>query len=301
MRHMTILRYIDAVARCGSIRKAAEQLALTPSAMNRRIQSFEAELGERIFERLPRGVRLNPAGELILHQGRRQIAELERVRSQIADLSGVRRGHVPVACSQALASYFLPAEIAAYAAQHPAVSFDVQVRDRLAAERAVADYAADLMLVFGATVLPEVQTVLSVRQRLHAFMAADHPLAGHASVRLRDCLRFPLALPSPAFGGRQMLERAVARTSLTLTAAVSSDSFEFLKALVARGQWVSFQIPIGAPAEGADGLVSRPLDLRDVPEGVLVMGQLRGRALPVASARFMDQLARTLAARFEVA
>ncbi|MFN3616326.1 MAG: LysR family transcriptional regulator, partial [Rubrimonas sp.] len=279
MRYLTILRYVDAVARAGSIRKAAEALSLTPSAMNRRIQAFEAELGEKIFERLPRGVRLNPAGELILHSGRRQMAELDRVRSQIADLAGVRRGHVAIACSQALAPYFLPQQVAEYGAQFPAVTFDVQVCDRLAAERALVDYAADVALVFGASVMPEVQTVMAARQTLHAVVAADHPLAERATVRLRDCLSWPLALPSLAFGGRQILERAVARTSLTMRPVVTSDSFEFLKSYVARGRAVTFQIPVGAPPAEQGGLVSRPLDARDVPDGALIIAQLRGRTL----------------------
>ena len=67
MRHLRLLSYINEVARTGSIRRAAEQLNLTPSALNRRIQDVEAELGTAIFERLPRGVRLNAAGELLIH------------------------------------------------------------------------------------------------------------------------------------------------------------------------------------------------------------------------------------------
>ncbi len=54
MRHVRFLRYIDVVARSGSIRSAAEKLNLTASALNRRIQDFEEELGTPIFERLPR-------------------------------------------------------------------------------------------------------------------------------------------------------------------------------------------------------------------------------------------------------
>jgi len=61
MRYLRILHYIDTVARIGSIRKAAEDLSLTASALNRRIQDFEAEFGTPIFERLPRGVRLSAA------------------------------------------------------------------------------------------------------------------------------------------------------------------------------------------------------------------------------------------------
>jgi DNA-binding transcriptional LysR family regulator len=50
MRHLTTLRYVDAVARAGSIRKAAETLSITSTALNRRLLTIEEELGVQIFE-----------------------------------------------------------------------------------------------------------------------------------------------------------------------------------------------------------------------------------------------------------
>jgi DNA-binding transcriptional LysR family regulator len=58
MRHLTHLIYIEIIARAGSIRKAAETLSITSTALNRRVLALEEELGEPVFERLPRGVRL---------------------------------------------------------------------------------------------------------------------------------------------------------------------------------------------------------------------------------------------------
>ena len=58
MRHLKVWRYIDEVARTGSIRQAAERLNVTASALNRRLQDVEKELGTPLFDRLPRGVRL---------------------------------------------------------------------------------------------------------------------------------------------------------------------------------------------------------------------------------------------------
>ena len=101
MRHQLSLRYVDTVARIGSIRKAADQLAITSSALNRRIIGMEEDLGVPIFDRVPNGVRLNAAGEILVQHFRKQLAEMDRVKSQINDLQGERRGHVAVACSQA--------------------------------------------------------------------------------------------------------------------------------------------------------------------------------------------------------
>ena len=62
MNHLRLLRYVDEVARIGSIRQAAERLHVAPSAVNRRIQDIEEELGTPIFERLPRSAACRAAG-----------------------------------------------------------------------------------------------------------------------------------------------------------------------------------------------------------------------------------------------
>ncbi len=300
MRHIMPLRYIDAVAKAGSIRKAAETLAITSTALNRRIIAMEEELGVDIFERFPRGVRLSAAGEILIHHIRSQIGDLERVKSQIADLSGERRGHVAIACSQALLPFFLPQQISTYRHNHPAVTFDVLVRDRAAAEQALIDISADLALVFEPVRMSEFQILLTIRQPVHAVMKPDHPLAGSKSVRLRDCLQFPIALPTAPYGVRHLMELAVRRTSLYLNPVVESDSFEFLRHYAREENILSFQLPIGLPANALEeDIVSMPIDVRDVPEGFLYFGQLRDRTLPVAAARFAQQMQETFISRFD--
>ena len=92
MRHLQTFHYIEAIVRAGSIRAAAETLNITASALNRRIQRFEDEFGSDIFERLPRGVRLSPAGKLVLQHFRQTRSDLNRVMTQVVDLSGEREG-----------------------------------------------------------------------------------------------------------------------------------------------------------------------------------------------------------------
>jgi DNA-binding transcriptional LysR family regulator len=217
------------------------------------------------------------------------------VRSQIADLTGERRGHVAIACSQALLPYFLPAQIAAYRGQHPAVTFSVDLRDREAAEQALVDHAADIAIVFEPARLSEVHALIAAPQPVAAVMAADHPLAGTGDVRLRDCLRWPVAVPTLPYGVRRLMDSALSRASVKLAPAVASSSFEFLRAYALAERVITFQIPIGLPT--ADPAVCvRRIDVRDLPTGLLYALQLRGRALPVAAARFSDQVVRALAA-----
>ncbi|MEL6452153.1 MAG: LysR family transcriptional regulator [Pseudomonadota bacterium] len=291
MRHLKDFEFIEGVIRAGSIRKAAEDMNITASALNRRINRFEDEFGYEIFERLPRGVRLNPAGELLLHHIRAQSSDFARLRSQVSDLSGVRRGHVSIACSQALLPYFLPSEIARYRGEHPGVTFSVNARDRVAAERELSEFASDIALVFEPLTMVDFEVVHAMAQPIHAVMRADHPLAGQAEVRLRDALRFPHVAPSENFAVRVLLETAARRSSsMAVNPLVESESFDFMRHY---GEWedmISFQFPIGLDMTRKPDLVSRPLAVRDVAPGNLLLGQLRGRTLPVASARFMREL-----------
>jgi DNA-binding transcriptional LysR family regulator len=303
VRHLLPLRYIDAVVRAGSIRKAAEALSITSTALNRRILAMEQELGVAIFERLPRGVRLSTAGEILIQHVRSQLSDMERVRSQIADLSGVRRGHISIACSQAVLPVFLPEQIALYRREHPAVTFRVYRRDREVAEQALVDHTADLALVFEPVRLSDFETLLAVQQPIHALMCKGHPLAKTGRpVRLRECLRYPIAMPTHLYGVRNVLDRAVLRSSIKLQPAIESDSFEFLRHYARQDNTISFQIPIGiASGRTADDDVSCPIDHRDVPPGILYLGQLRGRSLPVAVSRFAAQIASSLASMFDEA
>jgi DNA-binding transcriptional LysR family regulator len=302
MRHLESLRFVDAIARAGSIRKAAEILSITSTALNRRLLALEDELGVPIFERLPRGVRLSAAGELLIHYIRSQLSDLDRVRSQIADLSGERRGHVAIACSQGLLPYFLPQQIARYREQHPAVTFSVALRDRAAAEIALADHSVDLALVFEPVRMAEFHALIAVRQPVRAVMARDHPLATRDSLRLRDCQPYPVGFPSSPYGVRYLLDRAQQHSSVRLKPVIESDSFEFLRNYPIEEQLISFQIAIGLPGSfERDDLpfCHRPIDVRDLPPGLLYLGQLRGRTLSVAAGRFANQLVRALADRFE--
>ncbi|MEM7750921.1 MAG: LysR family transcriptional regulator [Pseudomonadota bacterium] len=300
MRHLSIYRNVDVVSKVGSIRQAAELLAITPSALNRQILGLEEELGVPIFERLARGVRLSTAGELLIHHIRNQLSDLDRVQSQIADLSGVRRGHVSIACSQALLPYFLPQQIEIYRKEHPGVTFSVSVRDREAAEQALRDYAVDVAIIFEPVHLADCQTLLVAKQTIHAIMSKKHMLARRKTVKLEQCVDYPMALPSMPYGVRALMEQAATKKNLTLDPVIQSDSFEFLRHVVANNENIAFQIEIGLPTQSAAAaVVSRPVSEQDLPAGRLHLTQLRGRSLPVAAARFADQLQTSFTENFD--
>lgn len=295
MKNLRIFRYVDEVARCGSIRKAAEQLNVTASAVNRRIMDLEEELDAQLFERRARGVRLTAAGEVFVTFLRQQDGDVERMRSQIQDLKGMRRGTVRIACSQALALDFLPRQIAKFRERYALVNFAVKVLDHERAMDALAAYDVDLVIVFRPPFMANFQPLMTLEQRLVAIMKGTHPLASRRTLRLRDCARHPVALPERGFAGRQLLDDFCARSGVTFQTVAESNSFEMLRGLVTHSDVVSFQIAIGAPAmDIMPDIVSRDVDDRDVPRASLVLGQLSGRNLPIPAAVFAESVARSL-------
>lgn len=300
MRHLLPYKYVEAIAKAGSIRKAAELLAITPSALNRRLLSIEEELGVQIFERLPVGVRLNVAGEILLEHIRNQMSDLERVKSQIADLSGQRRGDVSIAASPEIIGGFLPNQVYEYANAFPGVNFDVHQVFRSDVEQVLTEYRSDIALIFEPLKLNEFQNSYNVRQPMLCVMHKDHPLADKKEVRLYECAEFPMVLPDISWGIRYMLEQGAIRLGLQLRCAVQSDNRNFLRNYKREADQLDFSIPINTPSNLEErGQVAVPVNVSDVPNGFIFLGHLKGRTLPVASARFLEQLTTNLAERFE--
>ena len=69
------------VAELGNVTRAARALAVAQPALSRRLHALEDELGERLFVRSAKGVRLTPSGELLLPQARVILREVERARA----------------------------------------------------------------------------------------------------------------------------------------------------------------------------------------------------------------------------
>lgn len=302
MRHLTTFRTIDAIVRTGSIRSAADLLSQTPSAVQRRLQGYEDELGHAIFERTSRGVRLNAAGELVIHHIRETLTETDRLTSRIADLAGLRRGHVSVGCSQALAADFLVKEISRFQADHPHVTFNVDVIGHTMLAERLNDFSLDLGIVFDESSAPDYEVLLGVPQMMMAVMSADHPLAQFEMLRLRQCCDYGLLLPTRGFGGRFLIDKAMAGKPYAVAPSLESNSFEFLMAHVRHNDSITFQIEAGVPPRMENrGLVGRPIDPQDVFGGTLYVGKKPYRTLSVAASLFIERVVKDLSNAIEPA
>src|SRR5262249_19165319 len=123
--HAVVLRYLDQVAKAGSIRRAAEQLNVASSAVNRQILKLETEIGVPIFERRGNGVRLTPAGEQLLRHTRQTLAEWRPPRLEVAAITGDIGGEVRITAIPSLLVRVVPRAIKPIATRYPNISFCV--------------------------------------------------------------------------------------------------------------------------------------------------------------------------------
>ncbi len=294
MRHQTTLRFIDAIARAGSIRRAAEKMAITPSALNRRLLAVEEEFEAPLFERLATGVRLSAAGELFLAHARRQMADMERVRSQIEDMKGARRGHVAFGFDDGLQMEGFSEAVSLYRNRHPDVTFAVERMERNSVQQQLADYRIDLAGVVQPEALSNISTLAVAPLSVFAVMASAHPLAGLRIVTFNDLLPYPLVLP-PTGSLRNTLDIAARRQDFDLRPVLECE-LPLADHTLLHSDAIAFSANIATRSAAApSGLVAISLDPRDLKPPHLHLIQLRGRALSVAAGRFADMLVQQFA------
>ena len=126
-------------------------------------------------------------------------------------------------------------------------------------------------------------------------MSAEHPLADKEVLKIYECVDFPMVLPKRPQGIRQILDTLAANVGITIEPAVESNSLDLLRLMSQESEALSFCLAINRRPELAKvRLVAVPVDLQGIPSSVLVAGHLRGRALPVAAARFLESVIKEL-------
>jgi len=118
------LRVFLAVLRGGSVRSAAERLDIAQSTVSRRIDGLEAQLGARLFHRMPRGLTLTQTGEAI--QGRAEEVEstLLEIERDVLGRDAALEGRIAISMAPPLASLVLMPDLAEFAALHPGIQLD---------------------------------------------------------------------------------------------------------------------------------------------------------------------------------
>lgn len=251
-------RCFDEVAQRGSVRKAAETLHLTAAAVNQQILNLEKMVGVPLFDRLPRGMQLSTAGEIMLAAVRRSQRDFDNALAQVEDLRELRRGHVNLGVSHSSAESLIPNVIARLMDSHPGVTYNVRSGNGAALLRWVANGEVDVAYCLRRALPPPgVEEVRTWPQRLGVVTAPGHPLAELAqagkTLRLRDCLGHPLVLMAQDMELSGMARLIEPRLHSEVRPMVETSSVAMARTLVERGQSAAFLIPENVEQGAAAG------------------------------------------------
>ncbi len=294
--HSAVLRYLVAVARAGSIRKASDELHVAGSAVSRQIQKIEQELGMPLFERLPNGLRLTPAGQVAMKHAQETLHSFDLLKSELGQMKGQKTGLVRIACLDSLLVHLLPDRIAAFHRQHAGVDFRVQtgVHNRVAT--LVAEGDADIGITFNLAHPEDTRFIGDVPMPIMAMVAAGHRLAQEKAVTLSQCAQFNMLLQLDTEPIRSLIDMELSALDRLGRTIVRSNNLMMLKPLVLAGLGVAFYTPLGMAKELAEGsIVAIPLEGTRL--GGMRMGLLipRRRRLSAAAEAMVEMLQEALA------
>lgn len=300
MLHSRVLRYIDEVARSGSIRAAGERLNVAASAINKHVLQLEEMIGEPLFERLPRGLRLTPAGEILVAHVRRTIKEYSQVEAEIRDLKALQSGEVIIATMNGLAGGIVPKAAAKFCARHPRLKISIRVMFIHDIVQAVIDGEADLGLAFNLPPSPQLETLWKMDTRLGAVVSPEHPLVGLDTLPLAHCEPYPLIFADKSMLIHGIVADAFANAGLTVEPAFLTNSIETMKCLAAAGDGIAFLSKFDIAEEQRNGVLTY-LQIRDRTFGknVLSLVQREKRSHGLATSMFAEEITRALRATTE--
>lgn len=120
------LRYMVAVARSGNFSRAAELCHVAQPSLSQQIKKLEEELGERLFDRLKRKVKLTTHGEAFLRRAVSILEEVDAAKREASSASDLLHGRITIGVLPTIAPYMLPSPMAQFSQQYPGVEIIVQ-------------------------------------------------------------------------------------------------------------------------------------------------------------------------------
>ncbi|MFH8790502.1 LysR family transcriptional regulator [Streptomyces roseoverticillatus] len=208
---LAALELLLAVARLGSLGRAARETGITQPAASGRIRSMERMLGVSLVERSPRGSTLTDAGVLVTDWARRIVEAAEAFDAGAEALRGRRDSRLRVAASMTIAEYLLPGWLVALRARRPGTAVSLIAGNSAAVAERLRAGEADLGFVEGLAVPAGLAGAVVGSDRLVVVTAPAHPWARRrAPLGAEELAAAPLILRERGSGTRQVLDAALA-------------------------------------------------------------------------------------------
>lgn len=291
MVESTALRYFRMVADRGSIKKAAAALHIAPSAVGRQIQGIEDNLEAKLFERIPRGMKLTDAGRILYQYAVSCQDQFEVVRGKVSECDAQRRGHVVIATVEGLAVGFLSDFIQHISNEHPGISIEVIIVGSRDVSELVGRGDAHLGIIFGPAPRRDLIELLRIPRPICLIVATGHPLAKKSQCTMKELDGLHVTLPNSSFGIRQEVDRACARTNIQLDVRHETNSLGFSLALATQGTLATFLTRTSVKdAILAGKAVAIPIRDAGLESTFVTLVQLAGRNVSPAVSLITDEL-----------
>jgi DNA-binding transcriptional LysR family regulator len=139
------LKVFLALARLGSTRAASQQLGIATTTITRRIASLEEQTGVRLFDRMPGGYRLSPAGQELLAKSAQIEQHMIDIERDIRGRDKKEQGVIKISISQALLDYIFMPVLKSFSDEHPEITLELDISNRFTDIKSLeADFAIRL-------------------------------------------------------------------------------------------------------------------------------------------------------------
>ncbi len=256
-----LLKYFVAVAEELHFGKAAKRLHISQPPLSQQIMKFEDELGESLFLRDRRSVRLTAAGESLLQDARAILKAMDRAKDNLLAAAGGERGHITLGYIGPALNTALPEIIRRFKTTYPNVRFDLQqmgTSQQLGAVRTGLIDAGVVRLFRHNT--DNLETLLFHQEQYAVIVPAEHPLSGRNSVDMAELAEEPLILfpraTHPPLYDEWM--RNFAECGFTPNIVQEVGTKNAAQALTAAGMGISI-VPESLASEARKGVTFLPL------------------------------------------
>lgn len=233
------LRYFRAVARHGTFTRASEVEHVAQPSLSQQILKLEAELGARLFDRLPRSAKLTVFGKAFLPKAERILRDLEEAKTTLRDMSSNEEGEVVVGIIPTIAAYLLPSLLNGFAARHPLIAIKIieditpTLLQRL--HEGTIDLAVAALPIGGS----DLSNVELFQEKFYAVVPEKHRLASRPDVSLAELNREPFLLLKEGHCFRDSLIAACKKVKMSPSIVFESGQFATILAMVSAGMGVS--------------------------------------------------------------
>ncbi len=243
------LRYFAKVADLGNVTRAAEACHVSQPSLSQQIAKLERELGQPLFERLGRGVRLTEAGKMFKRYSDQILSLTEDARTRLADEPD--SGRIILAAIPTIAPYFLPGLLTRFARECPKARVEIVEETTGNILRLLAEGDIDLAILALPIRAEHVQTKTLFTEELLAVLPSDHLLTRKPKLSLKDLVLEPFVVLNEAHCLTGTTMSFCARHAASPLVTARSHQLLTVLELVRLGQGVSL-IPAMAVPKGRD-------------------------------------------------